>query len=212
MKRQLDGTLRGAQRPIVVSAPTLRARWVEAEVIALRSMGLRLEDIAKHITRVGRGQQKPITPLSDDRVFEPNYSISRQACHKAFNKAITREPSLNVKDLRKLYTIRCEGMYLNLQAGIRQGDPQAIAVGLKVLEFEAKINNCIAAGRAKESIAQDDKGDEVAKSQEELAAEGAQYIDLFYEAVKILVDLGVPLPEPYNKPLSIETTAAPVQD
>jgi hypothetical protein len=103
-------------------------------------------------------------------------------------------------------------MYLNLQAGIRQGDPQAIAVGLKVLEFEAKINNCIAADRAKESIVQDDNGDEVAKSQEELAAEGAQYIDLFYEAVKILVDLGVPLPEPYNKPLSIETTAAPVQD
>lgn len=207
MKRQPDGTWRSPRQPVVVSAATLRARWIEAEVIALRVKGFFLEDIAGHISRVGRGLEKPVTPLPDNVVFEPNYSISRQACHKAFNKAIAREPSHRTKELRVLYTMRCESLYLSLEPLARQGDPRAAAVRLKIVEFEAKINNCMPATRANKSIPQEDNSDEPAKSSLE---DAARYLDLFTGAVKILVDLGVPLPQ--IQPPSIETTATRVQE
>jgi hypothetical protein len=47
------------------------------------------------------------------------------------------------------------------------------------------------------------------KSKAELEAEGARYVDLFYSSVKVLVDLGVPLPQ--IAPPAIETTAKKVE-
>jgi hypothetical protein len=41
-------------------------------------------------------------------------------------------------------------------------------------------------------------------------AEGARYVDLFYSSVKVLVDLGVPLP--HIAPPAIETTATKVEE
>lgn len=43
----------------------------------------------------------------------------------------------------------------------------------------------------------------------ELKAEGARYLDLFAGGIKILVDLGVPLPQ--LQPPAIETTATKVE-
>jgi hypothetical protein len=210
VKRQPDGTFRGARRPVVVSAATVRARWVESEVLALKCMGLRLEEIARHIARVGRGQEKPITPLPEHIAFEPNYSISRQACHKAFNKALAREPSFNAKEFRKLCNLRCETMYLNLQPSMRQSDPQAAVAGVRILEFQAKLNNCLSADRARKLSVQEEDGDGETKSRAEIEAEGAKYLDLFYGGVKILVDLGVPLPQIESR--AIETTARLVEE
>ena len=56
MKRNPDGTWRNARDGIVVSEATLRTRWVEAETIKLKHMGLSYDLIAEQITRVGRGQ------------------------------------------------------------------------------------------------------------------------------------------------------------
>jgi hypothetical protein len=46
-------------------------------------------------------------------------------------------------------------------------------------------------------------------SKAEIEAEGARYVDLFYSSVKVLVDLGVPLPQ--IAPPAIETTAKKVE-
>jgi hypothetical protein len=87
---------------MIVSEAVRRARWVEAEVIHLKRMGLSFDAIAEQISRVGRGQAQPITPIPDGLSFPPNYQISRQACHKAFRKALVREPALQVEEMRKL--------------------------------------------------------------------------------------------------------------
>ena len=71
-------------------------------------------------------------------IFPPDYSISRQACHKAFKKAIAREPSLAVEELRTLDTVRSEELFLNLQPSIRKGNVRAVEVGIKVLDHTAR--------------------------------------------------------------------------
>src|SRR5690349_21909671 len=111
MKRHLDGTWRNARRPAMVSEAVMRARWVEAETIHLKRIGLTFDAIAEQITRIGRGQAQPIVALPDSISFPADFQISRQACHKAFCKAIAREPSLAAEEFRKLDSARCEEMF-----------------------------------------------------------------------------------------------------
>jgi hypothetical protein len=111
---------------MIVSEAVRRARWVEAEVVHLKRMGLSFDAIAEQITRVGRGQAQPITPTPDGLGFPPHYQISRQACHKACRKAIAREPALEVEELRKIDHARSEEMFMNLQPAIRKGSARAI--------------------------------------------------------------------------------------
>jgi len=140
MKRQPDGTWRNTRRPIVTSAEILRAGWVEAEVLRLKTMGLSFEEIAEQITRVGRRQGPAMVAIPQGVKFPDDYSITRQGCHKAFKKGIRRQPALEVEELRKLDNARSEEMFLNLQPGIRKGNLRAIEVGVKVLDHSAKIN------------------------------------------------------------------------
>lgn len=44
------------------------------------------------------------------------------------------------EEFRKLDSARCEEMFLNLQPGIRKGNPRAIEAGVKVLRHVAQIN------------------------------------------------------------------------
>ena len=125
---------------MIVSEAVRRARWVEAEVIHLKRMGLSFDAIAEQITRVGRRQAQPITPIPDGLSFSSDYQISRQACHKACRKAIAREPALEVEELRKIDHGRSEQMFMNLQPAIRKGNARAIETGIKVLDHQAKIN------------------------------------------------------------------------
>jgi hypothetical protein len=140
MQRQPDGTWRNTRRPMVTSSAVLRARWVEAEVLRLKTMGLSFEEIAEQITRVGLGKSPPLVAIPPEVTFPDDYAISRQACHKAFKKAIARHPALEVEELRKLDNARSEEMFLNLQPGIRKGNLRAIEVGVKVLDHSARIN------------------------------------------------------------------------
>jgi hypothetical protein len=123
MRRQPDGTFRGAQQSVVVSPTVLRARWIESETIALKRMGLPFDGIAEQLTRVGRDLAQAITALPD-------------------NLSFPHEPSLELAELRKLNTARCEEMFMNLQPAMRKGSPRAIEVGVKVLEHMAKVNGC----------------------------------------------------------------------
>jgi hypothetical protein len=140
MPRNTDGTWRNAKSPIAVSPAILRSRWIESEVIHLKRIGLAFDAIADEITLVGRGQAKPMVVIPPGVAFPPDYQISRQACHKAFKRAIAREPSLELEELRRLDNARCEEMLMNLQPAIRKGNPHAIEVGIKVLDHAVKIN------------------------------------------------------------------------
>jgi len=147
MTRQPDGRWRGNQEPVVVSQAALRARWIEAEVLHLKRIGLTFEAIADQITRVGRGQAQPITPMPEGVGFPPDFHISRQGCHKAIKKALAREPALAVEEFRKVDTARCEDMFMNLQPGIRKGNPRSVEAGVKVLRHSAQINGYAAPQR-----------------------------------------------------------------
>jgi hypothetical protein len=140
MKRQPDGTWRNTRRPVSVSEAVQRARWVEAETIRLKHMGLSFDAIADQITRIGRGQGQPLVDVPIGVTFPRDYTISKQACHKALRKALAREPSLASAELRKLDTARCEEMFLNLQPGIRKGNTRSVEAGVKVLRHSAQIN------------------------------------------------------------------------
>jgi hypothetical protein len=78
--------------------------------------------------------------LRADTIFPPDYNITRQACHKAFSKALARQPAIEVEEFRKLDTERCEEMFMNLQPGIRKGNPRAIEAGIKVLGYVGRLN------------------------------------------------------------------------
>lgn len=132
---------------MVVSEAILKARWVEAETIHLKRMGLSFDAIAEQITRVGRRQAQAIVTISDGVEFPPDFQISRQGCHKAFKKAVAREPSLAAEEFRKLDSSRCEEMFLNLQPGIRKGNPRSVEAGVKVLRHSAQINGYAAPQR-----------------------------------------------------------------
>lgn len=140
MTRQPDGTWRGTQRPVVVSPAVLRARWIEAETLHLKRMGLTFEAIAQQIIRVAKGQAQAIVELPTTVTFPPEFQISRQAVHKAFRRAIAREPSIAAEEFRKLDTARCEELFLNLQPVIRKGNPRSVEAAVKVLRHSAQIN------------------------------------------------------------------------
>jgi hypothetical protein len=140
MKRQPDGRWRNARKAVVVSEVILRARWVEAETIHLKRIGLSFDTIADQIARIGKRQAQAIVAIPDGVTFPPDFQISRQAIHKAFRRAIAREPSIAAEEFRKLDTARCEEMFLNLQPGIRKGNPRSVEAGVKVLRHSAQIN------------------------------------------------------------------------
>lgn len=175
-----------------------RARWVEAETIHLKRMGVSFDRIADQITRVGRGQAPAMVAMPEPIVFPPNYQITRQACFKAFRKAIAREPALELEELRKVDYARSEEMYLNLQPSIRTGNPRAIDSGIKLLDHSARINGYAVPRRDSNGIDGDAVNPVHIMSQEELDAK----TNLLRDAVKVLRDLGIPATiEPEYKPL-----------
>jgi hypothetical protein len=147
MKRHTDGTWRGARQASIISEATLRARFVEAETVHLKRMGLSFEAIAEHITAVGRGREQAIITIPQGVTFPVDYQVTKQACHKAFRKALGREPSLEIEEFRKLDTARCEEMLLNLQPAIRKGHVRSIEAGIKVLEHATNVNGYAAPNR-----------------------------------------------------------------
>jgi hypothetical protein len=140
MKRQVDGRWRNPRQPLKASQAVLRARWVETETIRLKQMGLSFEEIANQITVVGLGQAPSMVAVSDGVTFPAGYRITKQACFKAFRKALAREPALEIEEMRKLDNARSEELYMTLQPGIRKGNTRSVEAGLKVLDHSARIN------------------------------------------------------------------------
>ena len=148
MKRQPDGKFRNSRAPIKVSETALRARWVEAQVVSLKRQGLSFEEIAAQVTQLGCSESSAMVVMQEGVItFPPHFRISKQACFKAFRKAIGREPSIQVAELRKIDNERTEVMFRNLQPEIERGDLHAIETGIKVLNHQAKINGYAAPER-----------------------------------------------------------------
>jgi len=147
MMRQPDGRWRSPRQPVQPSQAVVRARWVEAETLRLKQMGLSFDAIADQITRVGLGQATPMVALPDGVTFPAGYRITKQACHKAFRKALARQPALEIEEMRQLDNARSEDMFMNLQPGIRKGNPRAVEVGIKLLDHAARINGYAAPQR-----------------------------------------------------------------
>jgi hypothetical protein len=139
--------MRRANRPKVLTNRSIIARWVEAETLHLKRLGMGYQAIADHIVEVAQGRQKAMAPVPQDAQFPKGYHISLQAVHRAFRRAIVRLPNAEAAELRKLDSERLEEMFLSLQAGIRQGDPRSIEVGVKVLVHKAEMNGYKAPAR-----------------------------------------------------------------
>lgn len=126
--RNSDGTIRHTNKPRLLTNRSLIARWVEAEALHLKRLGMSFEKIADHIVAVAHGQQQAMVPVPEQAQFSEEYSVSAQAVHRAFQRGIARLPNTEAEAYRKLDTARCEDLFLSLQPGIRKGDPSAAAL------------------------------------------------------------------------------------
>jgi len=68
----------------MVSEADQRARWIEAETVALKRMGLSFDMIADQVARVARGEAQAIVTLPAGVALPRDFVTSRQTCHKAF--------------------------------------------------------------------------------------------------------------------------------
>jgi hypothetical protein len=85
MKRHPDGRFRGNRAKIQVTDKALISRWVDAQVIRLKRMGVStFETIADLLTRAGRGELVPTVSVPPEVTFPPDYSISKMGCWKAY--------------------------------------------------------------------------------------------------------------------------------
>ncbi len=132
--------MRRADRPDRLTNRILIARWVEAETLQLKGLGMGYQAIAVRIVGVARGQQSAVVPLPSELKFPQGYRISMQAVHRAFKRAIVRLPNAEAAELRKLDSERLDEMLLALQLGIRKGDPRSIEVAVKLLTHKAELN------------------------------------------------------------------------
>jgi hypothetical protein len=138
--RNSDGSLRRANRPRQLTNRSIIARWVEAETLHLKRLGMSYQTIAEHLMGVARGQRQAVVPVPAEGQFPDEYRISMQAVHLAFKRALVRLPNAEAAELRKLDSERLEEMFLALQAEIRKGDSKAIDAGVRVLAHKARLN------------------------------------------------------------------------
>jgi phage FluMu protein gp41 len=149
--RNSDGSIRQTNKPKRLTNRSIIARWIETVALHLKRLGMSYQAIADHIMAVARGQQKAMVPVPEDANFGEAYSISPQAVHRAFRRAIVRLPNAEAAELRKLDSERLEDMLLSLQTGIRQGDPRCVEVAVRVLVHKAEINGYKAPARVEMS-------------------------------------------------------------
>jgi len=143
-KRNSDGTFRNGNKPRKTTVRTRRARWVEAEGLKLKQMGMSYEAIAGHITAVGRGLEAPLIALLDGVIFPTNYRISKVSVYLAVKAALAAAPQHEAEEYRQLQTDRCEELLFALQPGIRAGSPSHVSSAVKVLQHQADLHGLLA--------------------------------------------------------------------
>jgi len=144
-KRQADGTFRGTHQPTRPSSRTIRARWVESEVLKLKMLGVTtFHSIAQQVTKVGLGEAQPVVEFPPRLTFPPDYSISAVACWQACQKALARGPRLRAQELRDIDSDRLEEGILATQKSVKQGDPAALQALSRLITTRARLNGYLA--------------------------------------------------------------------
>jgi hypothetical protein len=144
-KRHSDGKFRGSHQPSEVSARTIRARFVEAEALKLKSLGVTtFHAIAQQITKIGRGEAQAVVEFPPGIDFPPGYSISAVACWRACQKALARGPRLRVQEMRDIDSDRLEEGILAVQKAIKQGDLAALQTLSRLITTRARLNGYLA--------------------------------------------------------------------
>lgn len=143
-RRHSDGRFRGSHQPAAPSPRTQLARWVEAEVLRRKTLGVTLAQIAEQITKVGRGEAMPLVEFPPGLTFPPNYSISAAACWKACGRALARSPRLRAQEMRDIDSDRLEEGILAAQKGVKQGDPGSLQALSRLITTKAKLNGYLA--------------------------------------------------------------------
>ena len=133
-----NGKKAAAARRKGAVAMSVRARFVEAETLALKRENLSFVEIAAQITRIGRSQAQARTPMRGV-TFPADFKISAQACHLAYHRVLANEPLMEIEALRKEQSARCESFIAALRDAIENGDTRAIRAALKALEHQARL-------------------------------------------------------------------------
>jgi hypothetical protein len=195
-KRHSDGKFRGSHQPSQVSARTIRARWVESEVLKLKMLGITtFHAIAQQITKVGRGEAQPVVEFPPGIDFPADYSISPVACWRACQNALARGPRLKVQEMRDIDSDRLEEGILAAQKAIKRGDPAALQNLARLITTRARLNGYLAPQRVELSgksggpieVKNDDDA-ELSQMLERLTQEeAAEFLRLFNKAKGISV-------------------------
>lgn len=147
-KRHSDGKFRGSHQPSEVSKRTIRARWVESEVLKLKTLGVTtFHAIAQLITKVGRGEAQPVVEFPPGIDFPPGYSISAVAVWRACAKALARGPRLRASEMRDIDSDRLEEGILAAQKGVKKGDSAALQAFSRLIITRARLNGYLAPAR-----------------------------------------------------------------
>jgi hypothetical protein len=101
--------------------------------------GMGFAKIATRITEIARGEARALSEKPAGLEFPENYRITSQGAHKAFQRAIRREPTLAVDEFRRLDVDRCEEWLLTLQPAIRRGESKSVEAGIRILAHRAKL-------------------------------------------------------------------------
>src|SRR5208282_755810 len=97
--RNSDGTIRRANKPKQLTSRSLIARWVEAETLHLKRLGMGYQAIADHMMEIAQGQRMAMVPIPQGVQLPEGYRISMQAVHRAFRRAIVRLPNAEAAEL-----------------------------------------------------------------------------------------------------------------
>jgi hypothetical protein len=200
-RRHPDGRFRGPREPVTPSARTLRARWVEEEVLKLKTLGVTsFVMIAQQITKVGRGGAQPVVEFPPGLTFPPDYSITAVACWRACQRALARGPRLRAQEMRDIDSDRLEDGILAAQKGIKKGDTSALQALSRLITTKARLNGYLApqklevsgkSGGPVEIKTADD--DELSKMLERLTQEEAvEFLRLFNKAKGVSVEPSQP--------------------
>jgi len=146
--RHSHGTSRPSRKPKLLNAESIRARWVRAQIVRLKSSGMSFDEIAETITAIGRGELRPRNLIPDGVTFEPDYRISKRSCHQAYKLALAELEPFNIEDIRTTLNSRVDGLLLKLNLLLHrkevQGDPELVIKLIgeirKTIQLIAEIN------------------------------------------------------------------------
>src|ERR1700693_5962505 len=86
--RNSDGTIRRSNQPQRLTIKSITARWVEAEALHLKRLGMSYQAIADHIVGVAHGKQQAVVPLPEQRRLSRSTTFLRRRFTKLFSAAL----------------------------------------------------------------------------------------------------------------------------